>query len=153
MNDSNRIVIVDNLNVGEYFRQTREYIFCDYFEVVPGESAAGYKIIKPDEWYFAYHFPNNPLMPGVFQMEAMMQAGGLIINTLPGKKDIQIYFHECKEARVYKSVRPDDYFAVKVKMLQYKRGLAKYEAEASVNRELSMKMCFSHVVPSELIGG
>lgn len=84
------MVHLDYRNMQEYFRQTKEFIFLDKVDIEPGESAKGTKLMSSQDWYFQYHFPGNPVMPGVFQMEALMQTGGLIINTLEGKKEIPV---------------------------------------------------------------
>jgi 3-hydroxyacyl-[acyl-carrier-protein] dehydratase len=44
-------------------------------ELEPGVRARGRYIVKPDEWYLGGHFPGNPIMPGVLQVEALAQLG------------------------------------------------------------------------------
>ena len=50
------------------------YLLIDYAtKVVPGKSVEGYKILKKNEWFFKVHWPGDPNMPGMLQVEAMVQ--------------------------------------------------------------------------------
>lgn len=143
-------VILDYKNIKSYFRQTVEYIFLDRVEIVPGVSAEGMKLVSSQDWYFKYHFPENPVMPGVFQMEAMMQTGGLIINAMEGKKDFPLLFRGCKSVRIYKSVRPGDILKTTVVLEAYKRGIARFHGTATVGGGASCEMDFSLISSNEL---
>lgn len=147
---SNKIILDCNGDMYDYFRQTKEFIFIDRIEVEPGVRATGIKNVKEEDWYFQYHFPGNPIMPGVFQMEALMQTGGLIINTLPGKKDLKLYFGECKSVRINDSVRPGDTLKAVVELKTYRRGVAWFDAKAMVGEKVSCKMTFSLIAPDEV---
>ena len=58
------------------------YLLIDYAtKVVPGKSVEGYKILKKNEWFFKVHWPGDPNMPGMLQVEAMVQMSSLIIFT------------------------------------------------------------------------
>jgi 3-hydroxyacyl-[acyl-carrier-protein] dehydratase len=46
-------------------------------EIIPGVSAKGYKDFKNDEWFFKVHWPNDPNMPGMLQIEALVQMSAL----------------------------------------------------------------------------
>ena len=52
-------------------------------ECVPGKYAKGYKNLTMNEEFFQGHFPNNPIMPGVLQLEAMAQCSAPILMTMP----------------------------------------------------------------------
>ena len=60
------------------YQQNRDpYLMIDYAtEVVPGVSANGYKILNHDEWFFKVHWPTDPNMPGMLQVEALVQMFG-----------------------------------------------------------------------------
>lgn len=143
-------LILDYKNMQEYFRQTKEFIFLDKVEIIPGKSAEGVKLASSQDWYFQYHFPGNPMMPGVFQMEALMQTGGLIINAMEGKKELSLLFGECKSVKIRKSARPGDILKTNVILESYKRGIAWFRAEAYIEGKVSCTMQFSLVAPSEV---
>ena len=145
------MVHLDYRNMQEYFRQTKEFIFLDKVDIEPGESAKGTKLLSSQDWYFQYHFPGNPVMPGVFQMEALMQTGGLIINTLEGKKEIPLLFGECKSVKIKREVRPGDILITDVTLLSYKRGICWFKGVATVEGKTSCQMEFSLISPTELL--
>ena len=146
-----RMIKINEDNILEYFRQTREYIFLDSVEVEPGKSAKGFKKLTEGEWYFPMHFPSNPMMPGVFQMEAIQQTGGLIINTLEGRKELALLFYACDDVKVYKAAKPGDELITAVEMEKYRRGVAKFVGKAMVNDEISCEMKFTLIAPEEMI--
>lgn len=146
----NKITINYN-NIFEYSKDTMEYMFVDKAEVVPGKEAWGTKLSSHQDWYYKIHFPENPIMPGVFIMESIMTTGALIVNTMEGKKNVQLLFDSCKEVKVYKSVRPGDILKSHVKLIKYRLGVASFEAEAFVENDIVCKMFFKLVAPSELL--
>jgi 3-hydroxyacyl-[acyl-carrier-protein] dehydratase len=119
--------------------------------VLPGKSATGKKHLLPNEWFFDMHFPGNPVMPGVLQMEAIMQTGGLIVNTLEGEKKLSLMFLDAQMVKIKKSAKPNDILTTSVEMKEFKRGIASFEGKAFVNDELSCEIKFRLVAPSELV--
>ena len=143
-------VLLIRENMQEYFRQSPEYIFLDYAEISPGKSASAVKMVSEQDWYFKYHFPENPVMPGVFQMEAIMQTGGLIINAMEGKKSLPLLFRSCKSVRIHKEARPGSILKTKTILNSYRRGVAWFQGEAFVGDEVSCTMEFSLIAPDEM---
>ena len=74
------------------FQQNRyPYLMIDYVdEVVPGVSANGYKDLK-DDWFFKVHWPKDPNMPGMLQIETLVQMAALTVLTLPGNEGKTVY--------------------------------------------------------------
>lgn len=143
-------VLINYQNKAGFFRQTEDFIFLDEAVVVPGKVANGKKLVSSQDWYFKIHFPGDPVMPGVFQLEAVMQTGGLIINTIEGKKELKLMFGACKDVKIKRIVRPGDVLNTKAELTSYKRGVAWFQGSSYVNDEVSCIATFSLIVPSEV---
>ena len=77
-------------------------------EMIAGVSATGVKEITADEPYFAGHFPQRPIMPGVLIVESMAQAAAvLVVHTLGAEAEGKlVYFMSIDSARFRKPVEP-----------------------------------------------
>ena len=65
-------ITLDKKGILEYQKNRDEFLMFDQVSnLVPGVSAKGYKDLKPDEWFFKVHWPNDPNMPGFLQLEAL----------------------------------------------------------------------------------
>ncbi len=103
-------------------------------DIIQGESATGIKHLKPGDSYFEGHFPGHPVMPGVLIIEAMAQTSAIVIaDSLVGAQGKIVYFTSIEEAKFRKVVSPGDTLYLKVRRLQNKRNLYKFEAKAYVN--------------------
>ena len=60
-------------------------------KVIPGKSIEGYKFLRKNEWFFKVHWPGDPNMPGMLQVESLVQMSSLIVLTLPGMKGKTLY--------------------------------------------------------------
>ncbi len=102
------------------------------------ESVAGVKNVSFNEHFFLGHFPGNPVMPGVLQVEAMAQIGGiLVLNTVPDPENYWTYFLSIEHFRFRKMVLPGDTIIIKCDLLApIKRGIAKMSGRAYVGNTL-----------------
>ncbi|MES2388409.1 MAG: bifunctional UDP-3-O-[3-hydroxymyristoyl] N-acetylglucosamine deacetylase/3-hydroxyacyl-ACP dehydratase [Bacteroidota bacterium] len=101
-------------------------------------SVAGIKNVTINEPFFQGHFPGNPVMPGVLQIEAMAQTGGiLVLSTVPDPENYWTYFLGVENCRFKKMVFPGDQVIFKCELLApIKRGIAKMSGQAFVNGNL-----------------
>lgn len=127
--DETRKVIVGWENMNDYSSVPIEYRFIDKCEVIPGKQAVGTKVVSSLDWYFKFHFPGNPIMPGVFIMEVMQQTGLLIITSMPDTKQNVLFLQSCKNMRIFKPVRPGDQIKDYVSLLSYRYGIASFHGE------------------------
>lgn len=96
----------------------------------------GLKNITINEPFFQGHFPGNPVMPGVLQMEAMAQVAGILLNKRNNRDGQIAYFSSIDKARFRKIVRPGDTLIMEIVMIKARLNLAKVQATARVRDEL-----------------
>ncbi|EAY28542.1 bifunctional UDP-3-O-[3-hydroxymyristoyl] N-acetylglucosamine deacetylase/3-hydroxyacyl-ACP dehydratase [Microscilla marina] len=102
------------------------------------KTVAGIKNVTVNEPFFTGHFPGEPVMPGVLQIEAMAQTGGiLVLRTLPNPDDYRAYIISIDKCRFKKMVVPGDTIIFKCE-LKYpiRRGIATMHGQAFVAGEL-----------------
>jgi 3-hydroxyacyl-[acyl-carrier-protein] dehydratase len=102
------------------------------------EHGIGIKNVTFNEPHFLGHFPNNPVMPGVFVLEGMAQtAGVLCIRARDGKpRPGLVYFLTIDEARFRKPVGPGDVLEYHMNQVARKRNMWWYRGVAKVGNEL-----------------
>jgi 3-hydroxyacyl-[acyl-carrier-protein] dehydratase len=106
-------------------------------EIVPGKSIRALKNVTMNEEVFQGHFPGSPVMPGVMILEALAQAGGLLmLHDIPDREGKLIYFTGVDRARFRRPVVPGDQLILEVKILNLRRTFSKIEGKAYVNDQL-----------------
>ena len=101
----------------EYQQNRPPYLMIDFAdEVVPGKSAKGYKDLKEDEWFFKVHWPGDPNMPGMLQIESLVQMCALSLLTLPGYKRILVYLISADKVKFAKKIVPNDRLLIETKI-------------------------------------
>ena len=124
------------------------YLMIDYAtKVRPGKSVEGYKILKKNEWSFKVHWPGDPNMPGMLQVEAMVQMSSLIIFTLPKMSGKILYLANSNNIKFFKKIIPGDKLKIISKLVSDKRGLYKFEAEGYVKKRIACKAEFTLILP------
>ena len=142
---------LDLKGIKEYQQNRQTYLMIDFVEeVVPGKSAKGYKDLKDDEWFFKVHWPNDPNMPGMLQMEALVQMSALSILTLPGNKGKVMYLVGANNMKFIKKILPKNRLHIETKIKSYKRGLAICEGIGYVQKEIACKAEFNLILPDEI---
>lgn len=106
----------------------------------------GIKNVTINEPFFQGHFPGNPIMPGVLQLEAMAQVGGiLLLNNIENPKTIWVYFLAIDNARFKKPVKPGDTLTLELEMTAMKRNICKMTGKGYVDGTL---VCSADLVAS-----
>ncbi|MGB9742670.1 MAG: 3-hydroxyacyl-ACP dehydratase FabZ [candidate division WOR-3 bacterium] len=97
-----------------------------------------YRKVQPDEFYFQGHFPGNPILPGVLMVEAIAQAGILLVliqePALTGRTPLFIGIEQTRFRRI---VRPGEQLRIYARLLSSRAGLYKFEGRVLVGSELA----------------
>lgn len=105
-------------------------------EIEPLKRIVAIKNVTVNEPFFQGHFPDAPVMPGVLIIEAMAQAGAVLLFREVSDADREgklLYFTSIEEAKFRKPVVPGDQIRIEVTVLKYKMGYCKLRAEAYVD--------------------
>ncbi|MFN3589333.1 MAG: bifunctional UDP-3-O-[3-hydroxymyristoyl] N-acetylglucosamine deacetylase/3-hydroxyacyl-ACP dehydratase [Spirosomataceae bacterium] len=103
-----------------------------------GKTVVGVKNITMNEPQFTGHFPENPVMPGVLQLEAIAQTGGVLVLTSTGNPEAYWpYLVGIDNCRFYKNVLPGDTLVIKCTLsASIRMGVAKMHGEAWVGKSM-----------------
>lgn len=107
-------------------------------ECVPGDYCKGYKNVTANENFFCGHFPDNPIMPGVLQIEAMAQLSSGLLMSLPQYKGKLALFAGIDNARFKNIVRPGDRLDMESKLTKMKGPVVKCETKGFVDGKLTV---------------
>lgn len=127
------------------------YLMIDYAsKVVPGSLSNGYKNLKNDEWFFKVHWKNDPNMPGMLQIEALVQMASLSILTLPNNKGKIMYLTSADRLSFKKKVTPNTKFEIFTEVINWKRGIGKFKGSGSIDGETCCNAEFTLILPEEI---
>jgi 3-hydroxyacyl-[acyl-carrier-protein] dehydratase len=138
----------------EYQKNRYPFLMIDHVdEVIPGESAKGYKNLTMNEWFFPVHYPDEPNMPGVLQQESLAQMLTIAIKTLPGYKEKSTRFISTN-MKFHKEILPGDKMILDTRVTFWSRGIFKGTGISYTNGtiagESEMVICFPDILEQYL---
>lgn len=103
-------------------------------EIEEGKRIVALKNVTMNEPFFQGHFPGIPIMPGVLIIEAMAQAGGvLVFKALPNRHEKLVYFMGIENARFRRPVRPGDQLRLEMEVIRIKSRVGRLRGQALVD--------------------
>lgn len=117
--------------------------------VIPLKSAEGFKYLN-DDWFFDYHFPGDPNMPGMLQIEALMQMASLALLIVPENNNKILYVVKADQLLFRKKILNKDKLFIKTKILSWNRGYAKAEGQGFIGTELACSAKFEFALMDEI---
>ena len=114
------------------------FLLIDKIEVLtPGESVTAIKNITVNEPYFQGHFPEQPIMPAVFSLECIAQAGAfLLLNTLEDPLKKNAFISAIDGVRFRKPVVPGDQMRIEVVIAKRKLNICRFQGSCFVDNTL-----------------
>ena len=136
--DPNMKPVMDINQITQILPHRYPFLLIDKIIHLDDTTVAGIKNVTMNEPFFTGHFPGNPVMPGVLQVEAMAQIGGiLVLNTVPDPENYTPYFLGIDKCKFRKMVIPGDTIKFKCELTApIKRGIAQMSGQAYVGNTL-----------------
>jgi len=108
-------------------------------ELVPGRRAIARREVRADDWWFAGHFPERPVMPGVLIVEAMAQAGAVAVLIEEENRGKIAFFAGIDDCRFKRVVAPGDVLTLACEIDVVRGAIGRGKATAHVGDELAAR--------------
>jgi 3-hydroxyacyl-[acyl-carrier-protein] dehydratase len=143
-------VVLDIEQIKKLLPHRAPFLFLERLtDIVPFQSATGYKAVSYNEPHFQGHFPDFAVMPGVIIVEALAQtAGALVVHSLALKELPTVYFMTIENARFRKPVFPGMTLRMPVRALRHRGPVWKFEGKAYAGDELCAEAEYSAMINS-----
>jgi UDP-3-O-[3-hydroxymyristoyl] N-acetylglucosamine deacetylase/3-hydroxyacyl-[acyl-carrier-protein] dehydratase len=139
--DINAKPLFDVVDVQKFLPHRPPFLFVDKIMSMTDSTILGVKNVTMNEPFFVGHFPGAPVLPGVIQIEAMAQVGGvLILNTVPDPENYLTYFLTIDSVKFRGKVVPGDTLVFYLELVSpIRRGLCQMAGNAFVGKKLVME--------------
>jgi len=136
--DLNLTPLLDIHQIMEILPHRSPFLLIDRILELSDKHVVGMKNVTMNENFFVGHFPGAPVMPGVLQVEAMAQCGGvLVLNTVPDPENYLTYFMKMDNVKFKQKVIPGDTIIFKCELITpIRRGICHMQAYAYANGKL-----------------
>ena len=114
------------------------FLLIDEIKELKKNYVVGIKYVKKEEDYFRGHFPKEPIMPGVLQVEAMAQTGGILaLSTVPDPENYLTYFMKINNVKFKQKVIPGNILIFELYLIApIRRGICQMHGKGYVGNNL-----------------
>ena len=136
--DFSKKPLFDKEKIKTILPHRKPFLFIDEIREIGEDYIIGVKFVKKEEDYFEGHFPQEPVMPGVLQLETMAQAGGvLILSKEKNPENFLTFFMKIDNAKFKKKVVPGDNLIFRLNLISpIRRGLCHMHGKGFVNGQI-----------------
>jgi 3-hydroxyacyl-[acyl-carrier-protein] dehydratase len=138
-----RSVVLNSLDIQRIIPHRYPFLLVDrIIEMEWGKRAVGIKNVSANEPFFAGHFPDYPVMPGVLIIEAIAQVGAVAVLGMPENKGKIAFFAGVDEVRFKRQVLPGDTLRIEVQLTRVRGPIGQGTGEATVDGQLACRGSF-----------
>ena len=134
-----------------YLKNRPPLLMIESAEVRPGEFSCSERLLKDDDWFFACHFPGDPMMPGVLQLESVFNTAALAVKTLEGYRDSTTNVSSISRVHYKRHIRPGERIRIETRVKKFRRGLAFMEGIITSGGKLCCDVEFVLVVLDDIL--